>query len=218
MDDPGDLAIEDHPERRRRIVAVPFERGLKDLDFHRSVADLVQVLGQGRGDAGDGARLQRVLESLKLRGEADVGKDLNTLRPNSTKGIEEAQALRLHQQGDGQGCGAAHADFTVNEQLGLGIACRRGRCEVEELGKRPCDVLMHSIVDVEKQMMKLVLQERHLRSVILHETADHMGDSCLLQLLNLLFVRSGAQIQGPSDLTEEALTQVDGEIQSKTEP
>jgi len=45
-----------------------------------------------------------------------------------------------------------------------------------------------------------------------------MGDAGPLQLLNALSVRSGAQIQSPSDLTEEALTQVYREIQSKTEP
>ena len=45
-----------------------------------------------------------------------------------------------------------------------------------------------------------------------------MGDAGRLQLLNALLVRSGAQIQSPSDLTEEARTQVYREIQSKTEP
>ena len=79
-------------------------------------------------------------------------------------------------------------------------------------------MLMHSIVDTEKQMMKVLLQERHARTLVLHQAAHNMGDSGPLQFLNALSVRSGAQIQSPSDLTEEAPTQVYREIQSKTEP
>ncbi len=45
-----------------------------------------------------------------------------------------------------------------------------------------------------------------------------MGDSGPLQLLNALSVRSGTQIQSPSDRTEKALAQVYREIQSKAEP
>ena len=97
-----------------------------------------------------------MFESLELRGEADIGKDLNPLRSNSTQGIKETQALRFHQKGDDEGGGSADADFTMDEQLGLWITGSCSCCEVEELRKRPCDILMHSIVDTEKQMMKVL--------------------------------------------------------------
>ena len=98
-----------------------------------------------------------MFESLELRREADIGKDLKPLRSNSTEGIKETHALCLHQQGDDEGCGSADADFTMDKQLGLWITGRCSCCEVEELRKHPCDIPMHSIVDTEKQMIKVLL-------------------------------------------------------------
>ncbi|KPK52647.1 MAG: hypothetical protein AMJ63_08890 [Myxococcales bacterium SG8_38_1] len=149
-----------------------------------------------------------MFEPLELRREANIGKDLKPFRSNSTEGIKETHALRFHQPGDDEGGGSAHADFTMDKELRLWIT---GRCrcgEVEELRERLCDILMHPIVDTEKQMMKVLLQERHLGTFIFHQAAHNMGDSGPLQLLNTLSVRSGAQIEILGDLTEEAFTQV----------
>ena len=77
---------------------------------------------------------------------------------------------------------------------------------------------MHSIVDSKKQMIEVLLQERHLRTFILPQAAHDMGDSETLQLLNALLVWPSAEIQSWRDLTAEALTQVYGEVESEAEP